>query len=274
METEKKIIQVELTGGLGNQLFGWATGFALAKKLGCELAVNKSQLINRAYQLDTLILDSSLKELESRRKPFSREQYSMPTFREKSFNFDSRFMRIERPCILKGYFQSWKYFESVKQEIRREVTLKAESKEFQYWENIFTTTSVLSIHVRRGDYVGLEDYHGITSKRYFDNAISLLREVVSFKYVAVFSDDIEQAKIVVPNADYYISNKDLESPTETLLIMSLGCAIIGSNSSFSWWAGFLSDQEEKARVFPRPWFAESSLNTNDLLPSHWITLGI
>ena len=56
--------------------------------------------------------------------------------------------------------------------------------------------------------------------------------------------------------------------------MSLSQGLIMSNSSFSWWAGWLMRQrDQSARVIaPRPWFATGE-SAADLLYEDWITIG-
>jgi hypothetical protein len=267
-------IVVELEGGLGNQLFGWATGLSLAKRLKLELKLDSSNLITRKLALDSFDLTDRLeiysKPKSKKYKLFANQQI----FQEQDFKYDSRIRSISKGVTLKGYFQSWKYFSDISTEIRQLVTLRDESGQLKSVRREFRNKEILAVHVRRGDYVGLENHHGTTTELYYEKSIKIMNNLNNFSTIVVFSDDITAAKVAVPYADYYISENEIESPGETMILMSECTALIGSNSSFSWWAGYLSDDDSKSRIFPRPWFTDDALDTRDLLPNNWLTLGL
>jgi hypothetical protein len=274
LKADNKTVTVELQGGLGNQLFGWATGFALALRMRADLTLDTTKLQYRPYELDNFLLSEhvSTKNTQKRfrQRLFEREF----SFTEASFEYDHRIKEIENSTTLHGYFQSSRYFEDAAGSIRSLVLLKNMSSEYLDFEKIVSAEQTLAVHVRRGDYVGLENYHGLTSEEYFRNAIRIANASMHFRKIMVFSDDIEVAKKVIPDADYFVSSDKLPSAAENLILMSNCSGLIGSNSSFSWWAGYLGDTPSSVRIFPRPWFADRNLDTRDLLLSHWITLGI
>lgn len=274
MKKSLETVTVELQGGLGNQLFGWGAGLSIARKLNRKLSLNTNNLKFRPYELNSFLLEDEVISFNKPINKINKFLNSSSIFCENSFRFDSRFTNITTPVTLKGYFQSSKYFESEKDTIKSLVSLRSPTPEYQVLDSEITQFSSLAIHVRRGDYVGLQNYHGLTSKRYFDYAIKVASNLQSFDKIIVFSDDIALAKEAVPSADRFISSKDLASPAENLILMSKCNGLIGSNSSFSWWAGYLSDDNSRIRIFPRPWFAEEEIDTRDLLLNHWITLGI
>lgn len=274
MRNKSNSIVVKLEGGLGNQLFGWAAGFQLASRLSFNLELDASQLIQRKLELDNFILSNDLRISTNPRKRRDDPYKKFRQFKEKDFRFDPRILEIKESTVLSGYFQSWKYFRECESEIRPLIKLRDETKQFKKMREEFSSHRTLGIHIRRGDYIGLENHHGIATTDYFNQGVLLSSNLVSFSKIAVFSDDILAAKQAFPDADYYVSENEVPSPAENLVLMSQFDALIGSNSSFSWWAGFLSDGPEKVRIFPRPWFTGEFLDTRDLLPKHWITLGL
>jgi Glycosyl transferase family 11 len=274
LNPDKKSISVELQGGLGNQLFGWAAGFALSKKMNLDLTLNTSNLIARRYELDAFRLSEKVKLSNTKENRIRRINLADNSFEEKSFQYDKRFEYISKPKRLKGYFQSWKYFDDYKSEIQSLLYLKQESNELRLLSEMTSAYQVLGVHIRRGDYVGLENYHGLTSSRYFKNAVQMIQKLSGFEKIMVFSDDIAVAREVFPQGDYYISSQELDSSPETLILMSRCKSFIGSNSSFSWWAGYIGSRHSEFRIFPRPWFTNPSIDSRDLLPPNWITLGI
>lgn len=274
LNSNKKSVCVQLQGGLGNQLFGWATGFALSTKLNLSLALDTRNLLARPYELSAFKLSEQIHLTYTIDKNIRRFNLLDSSFEEKSFQYDKRFEDISKPKRLKGYFQSWKYFDAYQNEIRSLLCLKKESNALRSLSEITTTYQVLGVHIRRGDYVGLENYHGLTSSSYFKNAVKIIQKLSGFEKIMVFSDQIDIAREVFPGADYYISSKELRSSPETLILMSRCNSLIGSNSSFSWWAGYISSSNSAVRIFPRPWFTNASIDSRDLLPPNWLTLGI
>jgi hypothetical protein len=274
LNPHRKSINVQLQGGLGNQLFGWATGFALSRKLNLSLSFDTSKLVFRPYELGAFKLSEQVQSTYTKERIIRRLNPIDTSFVEKSFQYDKRFEKVMKPTSLKGYFQSWKYFDSYQSEIQSLVSLKQESNDLRMLSEITTAYQVLAVHIRRGDYVGLENYHGITSTTYFKNAVETIRMLSRFEKIMVFSDDIVVAREVFPGADYYISSQELGSSPETLILMSRCKSLIGSNSSFSWWAGYIGASQSEFCIFPRPWFTDTSIESRDLLPPNWITLGI
>lgn len=274
MKSTSKTVTVELQGGLGNQLFGWAAGLGVSSELNSALSLDISKLQYRKYELDSFRLDDFIDTTIVANNMRNKFLKASSNFVESSFHYDERIRKIQNSVTLRGYFQSPKYFQSVTQLVRSRVVLKNETQEYSSLESIIKKDKTLAVHVRRGDYVGLQNYHGLTSENYFNNAISFARRTTNFDGIVVFSDDVEIAKRVIPAADVFVSSEQLPSPAENLILMSKCSALIGSNSSFSWWAGFLGDNPSAIRIFPRPWFSEKNLDTRDLLLDHWFTLGI
>ena len=109
---------------------------------------------------------------------------------------------------------------------------------------------VLGIHIRRGDFVGLGHLYGeISSRWYFEQAQPLLS---SHDEVVIFSDSNDDPVLeeALAGADYMkISPREIESPLETLVLLSNCTSLILSNSTFSWWATALGENLETV-VFP------------------------
>ena len=115
----------------------------------------------------------------------------------------------------------------------------------------------------------MSETFGLTTERYFVDALKYIEKIFPYAKKVVFSDDITEAKKLLPECDLYIGKDELPSAVETLILMSKSSAIIGSNSSFSWWAAFLSEAPDFCKIFPEPWFRDESIDTNDLVPPSW-----
>ena len=266
-------IEVELQGGLGNQLFGWACAFSMSKRLSLQLLLNTTHLTQHGFQLKEI--DHAAKVINTPNQNLGRltRFTNNRIFQESSFMYDRRISSIQSSILLRGYFQSWKYFHEDSSEIKNAIFNKglftSKAKEVQ---SLMENSNLNVVHIRRGDYNQLQNYHGLTSQNYYNRAKMLIHKYdQNCKYI-VFSDDIDAAKETWPGAEYYISQNDIPSPIENLILMSQGRNFIGSNSSFSWWASFINPNEG-IRIFPRPWFSTTEHDTRDLLLPDWLTIG-
>jgi hypothetical protein len=258
----QKNIGVLLQGGLGNQLFGWAAGKSLALSLGLDLELYTKNLSQRGFALEQLDPEALVLSQSPNRSLYQNRS----TFTERFFHFDERYTKIDKPILLNGYFQSWRYFFENHEEIKKIIYDYEEKKTLGGFR------ADLMIHVRRGDYTKLTTYHGLIGEMYYQRAIKLVKTMKSDPNIVVFSDDIESARRVVPGATAYFGPEQSLTPLETLYCMTKCDHFIGANSSFSWWASYLNNGDG-LKIFPRPWFTDKANDTRDLLPPNWITLG-
>ena len=276
----RKQVEIFLLGGLGNQLFGWAAGFSLAKKLECGLTINISQLSTRSLSIP----DHILNEIEVSRdrslyyesnskllKQFLRNVPFSTSYFEKEYEFEDRFNKISRPVKLYGYFQSNKYFADFNSEILRilndEINYRSDAKEVR----ARLPDRFISIHFRRGDYVNNSDFHPLATKEYYESALLHLRNLGIDYKIVVFTDDDSLAREVFPT-DLILSQNVLREPFDNMYLMSKGEAIVGANSSFSLWAGFLLSAQGGTCIFPNRWFGGSGMENLTPVPPEFIRI--
>lgn len=280
MKKKSGSFELVLNGGLGNQLFGYSAGKSVEAATGLQCRFIGPSKNDRKFELDNFGIEC-FSETASNMNPFSRNLPnrifnklfpSIFRFSETSFRFDPRFYINPEGQTLRGYFQSYLYLKNVEAEL---LTLPSRhlpfSTEFKSLDSQWGNQRFVAVHVRRGDYLGKESYHGIASSGYLEIARQKILELKPDAQFVVFSDSIEIAKRDFPSAAKYISEKDLAKPSENLILMSRMGGLIASNSSFSWWAGFLS-QHPEMNFFPEPWFSNPRLDTKDLLPANWNTI--
>jgi hypothetical protein len=179
--------------------------------------------------------------------------------------------KIEGNIKLIGHFQSEKYFINHKNEILKLFEIDDITKNYlleKYGEILNQDTC--SIHVRRGDYLGLQNHHPIQPIEYYQKAINIIGEENHF---LIFSDDIkwcEENFSFLKNKTFVSDNLDYED----LYLMSMCNNNILANSTFSWWGAWLNNNENKQVIIPSKWFgvSNSHLNTNDLYCNKWIKL--
>ncbi len=239
-------------------------------------------LDHRPLEIDKLALSGSL--IISRDAPSVPGRYSslgqlaLPEFIDNSY-IERDFHFSNRPLFQKvksryyGYFQSPKYFVGLETELRQIFSLRTTSTTLAGLIEEIQSVSVVGIHLRRGDYIGKEHYHGLTGSEYFHSALKIFKKEDPLIKVVVFTEDIKLAKEIFPDAWKIVTPSELDSSSETLTLMSHFSKFIGSNSSFSWWAAFLHGASAQEVIFPRPWFATTKNNDRDLLMPQWLTLG-
>ena len=197
---------------------------------------------------------------------FKKELIDLPGFSEPCLTIhnDVQTLRIfenslESPdMILEGYFQSDKYFKDFESEIRKEFTFKEKPVGS-------IPRGSCSIHVRRGDYVKLKDYHPLCSLDYYKKAMTL---IPSEKYL-VFSDDPSWCEDAFDQENVEVVRGN--SAEQDLQLMSLCDNHIIANSSFSWWGAWLNASSEKKVVAPSKWFGPSAnLDFKDVYCKDWI----
>jgi Glycosyl transferase family 11 len=302
------VITVSLIGGLGNQMFQYAAGKALAVRHDVPLALDLSGFRNyalRPFLLDRLLVPEAelarASEASGEKAPrhFARSLWKqridrvlaragLPKlaahagqYREPHFHYDPAFQTLGPKTSLFGYFQSERYFSPIAEILRKHFSprepLGANSTEML--RRIERSPLATSVHIRRGDYLkpGTAEYHGILGESYYREAIgrieARLGEAAEF---FVFSDDLAAAEQVldfVPRPRLTHVRGDPERPWEDMALMARCRHHVIANSSFSWWGAWLNGSPDKIVVAPRAWFAASELkklNTADLYPPGWI----
>ena len=136
MTKNQPVIRVELRGGLGNQLFQAAAGYCVGKRVdgdlqfelfnyrtntGREFALTPFQLSYTVVHTPRSFSHRMLRKAEKALTAFGwtyAPAWKSSTFHEKSYAFDPRILHINDSCYLRGYFQSWRYFESCSADIK------------------------------------------------------------------------------------------------------------------------------------------------------------
>lgn len=177
-------------------------------------------------------------------------------------------VKNKEATVYGGYFQSESHFEKYSEAVK---SLFSPTKEFidriRTEIPVIFNTEVTVINVRRGDYLHYPTYHPVVSPEYIHKALTL---VPSNQYI-VASDDIPWCKehLNIPNAIYLEGWK----VHEQLWIMAMCHHFIISNSSFSWWAAYLSRHPGKIVIAPETWFGpEGPATWEDMYCKDWKVL--
>lgn len=164
-----------------------------------------------------------------------------------------------------GKFGNPNVFESIKGIIRDEFTpLVDPLNSNQSLYQVIRDTESVCISIRRGDFLSkkFKDDFLVCDKSYFLSAIIEIKKRIANPTFIFFSDDIDWVKdnIKVEAPCYYESGND---PVWEKLRLMYSCKhFIISNSTFSWWAQYLSRNEQKIVVSPRRWMNNTSKHFN------------
>lgn len=181
--------------------------------------------------------------------------------------------------IFHGFFESSKYFDNIKGILIKEFTPKEKiSKDAQELLQKLIKGNYTCISIRRGDFVSNEKFkkiHFICDEEYFYKAMSVAENNnINLKYF-VCSDDIEWVKSNIKFPEKSLFETGNSTLSEKIVLMSNCKNYIISNSTFSWWTQYLSNNENKIVIAPKIWRNfDYTLNTrhNDILQDEWILI--
>jgi hypothetical protein len=245
MITRTNLNNIQETGRLGNQMWVIASAIGIANKSNTEFHYLLWQYENyfpNIKQLRVEWINAHIWKI-----------YKEPN----SYYNDIRLDKNEY-YDLKGYFQSYKYFQDCQDLIRYYL-------EPDYSNANEDTGDRVAIHVRRGDYLNLSN-HPILERNYYERAMELFPN----RNFSIFSDDIDFCR----NSGWFDHNRCIYIlPTSDILdflYMSRHKDFIIANSSYSFWAAYLSKNIDKTIVAPKIWVLGE--DRDDRVPPEWIRI--
>jgi hypothetical protein len=287
------MIIIKVQGGLGNQLLQYSVGRVLSESFGKEVKYDLSffeeetKYTKRPYLLDrfeTSVPVATKEEIAKVRYPYFFSTWTSLfvracnkyIFKRYYIGYEpSFFPRIKRnnALYLEGFWQSYKYYESLIPLLSKEVTLKDASALSAFKQEVaFTSKVTVAIHVRRGDLVTSNGGMQIIPKEYYERAVPLFEEKVAAPTYCVFSDDIEWVKKEMGHLFkdvIYVSSYSLKDYEEFALIKECNHAIL-SNSTFCWFATLLTDTDAKVVMYPKDWRNAFLNNSPPICPDRWV----
>ena len=286
-------------GGLGNQLFQVACTISLALEKNVSYAFPDwignyifSEPFNRLNEIKKFYLYNSHRIFS--RSKIKKIFYPNRIYRQKGFYYES-LDHLPKNIDLIGYFQSLKYFKEFENHIRDLYTLNEECQLFiDQLFNKFTNgrKDVVSVHVRRGDYINRQSFYPFCGKEYYSRSMELFNKDSLF---LIFSDDLDWCKNNITEGDVvYIDTNKFTTPIDMhfeqgytnncnennqwvdLLLMSKANHNIIANSSFSWWGSWLNRNLDKIVVAPQLWFGDDfnkrGIYQDDIYLDNWMVI--
>lgn len=279
------MIIVDINGQLGNQMFQYALGrhlqlrgrkvqyhigyfkehpehdFALPRMFGLNLPEATTNQVLAFREDRHRIVD------RVRRKVFGRHERVFTEIGSKSYDYRSDVFNFRRG-LLDGYWQSEKYFLPIADVIRRDFAFPEASDCNKALAKEMAETLSVSIHVRRGDYLG---GFPVMDETYFEPAMAYFVEKYEDVHFYAFSNDIAWCRdhLKADKMMYVDWNTGKDSPFDMWLMTQCKHNII-ANSSFSWWGAWLNRNVGKEVVAPSTWFYH--VETPDVYCKNWIVI--
>lgn len=134
------------------------------------------------------------------------------------------------------------------------------------------TENAVAIHIRRGDFLKAQNYEmfgSVCGERYYLDAINRITQDIPSPTFYVFSNDMEwSSKLMEGYKAVFVDwNKGLDSWAD-MALMSKFKNIIIANSTFSWWAAWLGEDEKKV-ICPQV-FINTDKTSGAIYPDKWI----
>lgn len=271
------LVVTRLLGGLGNQLFQWAAGTSIARQAGAAWMIDERMLApgipSRFEQLgiaapvwrgspsvERLLRVKGLwrlcratgwqPRLARTRLAFDRLRGFIPTL-------PARVPR-DGTLILVGYWQAPEWVASIESTARAALPAPIPSE-------------AIGIHVRRGDYQSdprVARVHDVVDPDYYRRAIDALGSEARERPILLFSN--EPTRVLAegwlpPTARAAPAGSDIDH-----LRLMAGCAhLIGANSTFAWWAGWLGERPGRTVTVPARWWSDALGAIPHPAPASW-----
>ena len=261
---------IKLNGGLGNQLQQYAL-YEKMKSMGKEVKLDISwfgkdygKALKRDLELDYFpnvsyeaCSSQELKQVGERsfvRKVFEKLHLVDSKLYVEHQMYDEKIFQMDHK-VLEGYWACEAYYEDILPQLREKLVFpKSENPKNIKMEKQMNSCNSVSIHLRRGDYLTLENneiFGGICTEEYYEKALSYMKEKVKDAHFFVFSDDPTYAKEKYRGEEYTIV--DINHGRDSFFdvhLMSCCKHHICANSTFSFWGARLNPNSDKIVVRP------------------------
>jgi hypothetical protein len=285
------MILVQIKSGLGNQMFQYACGRALALRNKDTLKMDISECVRTdmplwKYRLGVFnVKENFASEEEISLLKFPHGSFSVFLFKVRTklgisnIGYSWRIKNSKGSLYLNGFFQTERYFNDFSDEIRQEFTLKNPlgDKARMVMDTIQKSPGAVSLHIRRADYASDKTtntiYGTFTTQYYFDALAYIASKTTEPLHIFFFSDDIEWVKnnVKTPYEATYVSSPDIADHEEIALMSACTHNII-SNSTFGWWGAWLNTHKGKIVVAPKLWAKKKKYAYRSIVPTSWIRL--
>ncbi len=288
-----------IVGGLGNQLFCYASARRLALVNNAQLVIDNVSgfthdvAYRRQYQLDHFNIYSRKATLVERLEPFSRSRRflrrgfnqllpfkSRNYIQQNGIDFDQRLLDVKPhgDVYLEGYWQSEMYFKDIEASIRNDLQIipPTNNVNLKMAEKIHSCLAIAT-HVRFFDTPHDVPTNNASSD-YYARAVSTMELLAPNAHYFIFSDRPDDARAMIPLSNDRVTcvshNQGDENAYADLWLMTQCNHFIIANSTFSWWGAWLAANPSKHIIAPGFEMRHGKMQWGfkGLLPSEWVKL--
>lgn len=296
---------VNISGGLGNQMFHYAFALALKYKFPEEdIYIDTSHMnyiffkkyktanLHNGYELEKIFKNLTLKKASAAQ--LMKVSWYIPNFilsrigrkylpkrkseyiQDKSmyFAYDENAYKHEGNVYYEGYWECAKNYIPLRDAIRREYTHPTPDSENAALIEQLKSAESVGIHVRRGDYLETKAFKGLCEIDYYTRAIEKILKDGKRHTFYIFSNDIKWCKenlvpLVGDNKIVFINHNTGKKSPWDMFLMTYCKDLIIANSSFSWWGAFLNSCNGRV-IAPKKWMNRDA--EFDIWLDEWIRL--
>ena len=295
-----KQINVFLRGGLGNQLFQYATGLSISRKFDKNLVLRADLLplaedkiggVSRwPNQISGFRHSGTIRSVSNQPNGKTNVAGKVMHLLRMVGDLDSRILMnmgwlsaenksTKRPSNFESikFINSYSPFKDLVAESRKQLSHELNNVVEPTAQFLKLSAEIIEmpttvVHIRQGDYLNLENIYGASTTDYFTQALAEVALTSKTQRVWLFTDSpdkIQDSILAIVGPERIIGPADLDRPIENLVLMSKGSAIVAANSSFSWWACFIAD-DKTVVISPNILNAEFNNFENENEPlKHW-----
>ena len=293
---KRRTVVIQLAGGLGNQMFQYAAGRAIAHRNSAELVVDtwsgfvRDYQYKRKYELGGFPIHAR-EATRSERIPFWLDRAGCKLFGRRSgavshawfgdrlYENRQEFMpeiaahQVARPTYMTGYWQTDRYFDDCSEIIRAELRPQpSQKKHFREMASRMQRENSVAVGIRlyeecknrvRDASGGIKPLADVCCAA--RRLVSGQRDVTFFVFCTHRATVLENLQLPGP-ATHVTPDNGFRSTSDCLWLLTQCRHHIITNSSFYWWGTWLSgarDSYNESLIFA----ADSFVNKDCVLPN-------
>jgi hypothetical protein len=287
------MIIIKVFQGLGNQMFQYSLGRALERRFSIKVkydlswfkensnhrnfGLNKFNLVieeptdEEIYNIKNGIFKNRLINFFFQRRLNFLPYFKKPFFKEDLKKLDVNILKINSRTYIEGYFTSEFFFKDIRSVLINDFQLASPpSPENKALIEMILNQNSVCLSVRRGDFLKYS-IHNVCDLNYFNDSIDLIKKKVNDPVFYIFSDDNEwvQKNLKIEGEHHFIAHNFPDFYEDFRIMKSCKHHII-PNSTFSWWAAWLANSNDKIVISPETWLNSEEIDYSYFLPADWI----